>query len=264
VKLRSLAVLALALTCATALPAICEAQQQNTLQNLQATGPTDLLIFYRVAPASRPAFRKIMQTDGVARLRHFQEEGHIAKSNIYFSRYADSDSWDMVLVLHFNSYADISWWNHVETGAPGGLPAAALALTTEISTYPVDVIASHTSETRMDTDPHVILVVPYQVVIPLPEYERYATGYVQPQLEGWMNAGILSDYRLTLGRGAAGKPYSAVLLLEYKDDASFGLRDRVLAETRQRLAANAEWKAFADTKQTIRTEKPAIIADELR
>jgi hypothetical protein len=109
-----------------------------------------------------------------------------------------------------------------------------------------------------------MLLVPYNVVVPTPEYERYAAGYVQPQLDGWMEAGILTHYELAVGRGAAGKPYSSFLLLEYKDDESFGRRDRVLAETRQRLQSNAAWKTWSENKQTIRSERPAIIMDELR
>lgn len=205
-----------------------------------------------------------METAGVAQLHRLQSQGDFASSHLYFSRYAESDTWDMVLTLSFNSYADVSRWNRVETESPGGLPAAALALTSAISTYPVDVVESRSGDARSESDHHVILVVPYSVVVPIPDYEKYAAGYVQPQLDGWMQEGILSRYQLVVGRGAAGKPYSAVLLLEYKDDESFGRRDAVLAETRQRLMSNPSWKAYADNKQTIRTEKPLIITTELR
>ncbi len=87
---------------------------------------------------------------------------------------------------------------------------------------------------------------------------------MQPQLDGWMEAGILTHDELAMGRGAAGKPYSSFLLLEYKDDESFGRRDRVLAETRQKLQSNAAWQTWSDNQQTIRSERPAIIMDELR
>jgi len=38
----------------------------------------------------------------------------------------------------------------------------------------------------------------------------------------------------------------------------------VLAETRQKLQSNAAGKTWSDNKQTIRSERPAIIMDELR
>ena len=52
-------------------------------------------------------------------------------------------------------------------------------------------------------------------------------------------------------------------MLEYKDDAALGQREKVVAQVRQELQNDAKWKALADSKQSIRTEKEAIVADEL-
>jgi hypothetical protein len=205
-----------------------------------------------------------MQTEGVPQLQRWKQEGVFASSKLLFSRYADSDSWDMVLFLRFKRYADVSNWNKIEAESPGGLPASALAMTTAISTYPVDVLHERRAADPDSNGRHVYLIVPYSVAVPIPEYTQYVAGYVQPQVEGWMQDGILTQYQLTLGRGTAGKPYSAVFLFEYKDDESFGNRDRVLADTRERLKTNPDWKAFAGSKHKIRTEGAAIIADELR
>jgi hypothetical protein len=258
-RLRRLPALFFLLAALLSAPAAAKAQSEPLLDS----GPTGLVILYRVPPASRAEFRRTMRTAGLARLRQLRTEGDFAEGHLYFSRYAESDSWDMVLSLQFDNYAQVSRWNHVEAETPGGLPTAAQSLTTAISTYPVDSVFARAVAGRTDGG-HVMLLVPYNVVVPTPEYERYAAGYVQPQLDGWMEAGILTHYELAVGRGAAGKPYSSFLLLEYKDDESFGRRDRVLAETRQRLQSNAAWKTWSENKQTIRSERPAIIMDELR
>ena len=52
-------------------------------------------------------------------------------------------------------------------------------------------------------------------------------------------------------------------MLEYKDDAALGQRERVVAQVRQELQTDPKWKALADNKQSVRTEKEAIVADEL-
>ena len=263
-SLRSILSLALAISTAAVSPAFSQSTNDPQSHLLEQTGPTGLLIFYRVPPANRTGFRRMMTTSGITQLHRLQSQGAFAASHLYFSRYAESDSWDMVLFLSFNTYADVSRWNRVEVETPGGLPAPALALTSAVSTYPVDVVESRSSDTPSENDHHVTVVVPYLVVVPIPDYVKYAAGYVQPQMDGWMQTDIRSRYQLAVGRGAAGKPYSAVLLLEYKDDESFGGRDAVLAETRKRLMSNPAWKAYADNKQTIRTEKPLIITDEIR
>jgi hypothetical protein len=52
-------------------------------------------------------------------------------------------------------------------------------------------------------------------------------------------------------------------VLEYKDDASFGARERTMAEVRAALKSNPDWKALSDSKLNMRVEKETVVADEL-
>ena len=70
-------------------------------------------------------------------------------------------------------------------------------------------------------------------------------------------------YGLYLQRYTAARPWDAMLVLEYKDDAALGLREKIVEKVRQELRSDPKWKALADSKQTIRSEKEAVIADEL-
>ena len=61
-----------------------------------------------------------------------------------------------------------------------------------------------------------------------------------------------------LQRYTAARPWDGLLVLQYKDDAALGQREKVVAQVRQELQNDAKWKALADSKQSIRTEKEAI------
>ncbi|HEY3695326.1 hypothetical protein [Phenylobacterium sp.] len=85
---------------------------------------------------------------------------------------------------------------------------------------------------------------------------------------------------LALGLGWAGSPmarsaatasistairparWSTQLVLGYRGDEGLAHRDPTTRAVRARLAATSpEWKAFADNKQKLRTEKQPVVAD---
>jgi hypothetical protein len=51
--------------------------------------------------------------------------------------------------------------------------------------------------------------------------------------------------------------------LEYTDDEALARRAEVVAKVRARLASDAAWKAISDGKQSIRTEKRLVVADQV-
>ena len=106
-------------------------------------------------------------------------------------------------------------------------------------------------------------MVPYTITVTPAAYLKYADEYVRPQFDGWIKEGILSSYQFFMQRYTAGRPWDTLIFLQYKDGESFGLREKIVAKVRAQLQSNPVWKAASDTKQSLRVEKEAIIADEL-
>ncbi|HCG53574.1 MAG TPA: hypothetical protein DEX10_09265 [Betaproteobacteria bacterium] len=52
-------------------------------------------------------------------------------------------------------------------------------------------------------------------------------------------------------------------VLEYKDDAALGLREKTIAKVRASLRENPAWKAISDNKQNVRVGRAYIMADPL-
>lgn len=231
--------------------------------DLRAQGPRALILTYRVAPAHRIAFRAAVRATTLPRLEKLRKSGELDSYHVLESRYVDSAGWDMMLILDFHNSAALARWRRVEEQTPAGLAPQALRLVSAVETAPADRMFGRASSRPGDPTP-VYLVVPYELFVSEDEYLTYAAGYVVPQLNGWMDAGALDSYEVYLPRYAAGRDWSALLVLAYRGDAGLARRDAVVKAVRARLAATApQWEAFAQQKQKLRTEKQAVIADEL-
>jgi hypothetical protein len=226
-----------------------------------ADGPLSLIVTYQASPANRAALRQELQGAGVHQFQHWKDAGVLSSYSLLFGRYADNDNLDAVAVLAFPDYAAMARWKKIEQSTPGGLGKKALALTSAIHTAPADLVRTgRAAPTSADS---VFMVIPYETMISAPDYLKYADGYVVPQFEGWMKEGVLAHYDIFVDRYAAGRPWSTMVLLEYKNDAALGQREAVVARVRARLKDNPEWKAISDEKKKIRNEKQLVIADPL-
>lgn len=237
------------------------AQESGGPPDPKQTGPTSLVILYHCAPAQRVQFRQQMIQTGLRRFEDFRAQGILANYRILFSRYADTNNWDMLALLSFSNYTNAVAWKKIERSNPGGLNPETLSLLTAIHSYPVDRMRANGAPTA-PADP-VFLVVPYTFSVATSAYLKYADDYVAPQFEGWIEEGVLSGYELFLQRYSAGRPWDSLIFLEYKDDESLGARERVVAKVRQRLQSNAVWRAVSENKQSVRVEKEAVVADQL-
>ena len=224
----------------------------------RAGGPLAMVITYHATPANRGALRKAMESEA-AQFRRWQDEGLVATARLLANRHVDSVTWDAMAILTFATYEDVQRWNRLEREFPAGLSPRTLALTSAIETAPADLVR----EGGKPSPNAVYLVIPYEVTVPTDEYVAYLDGYVIPQMEGWMDEGVLARYGVLLPRYPAGRPWQSMLVLEYKDDAALGARDATTAKVRARLKDNAKWKALSDAKTNNRREKPPVIADAL-
>jgi hypothetical protein len=202
-----------------------------------------------------------MRGDGLKQLDGLKSRGALESYHVLFSRYVDTNSWDMLAILRFGRYEDAARWHEVEIQYPAGLPREAVETVTAVESYPADLI--HHEDPGTPRERPVYMVIPYTYSVPPPEYLKYFDDYVRPQVQGWMRAGVLASYDLFLQRYTAARPWDSFLVLEYKDDAALGAREKIVAKVRQELQSNPAWKALADSKHKIRAEKQAVIADEL-
>jgi len=224
------------------------------------SGPLALVITYQTTPGNRAALRQQMQSGELPQFQKWKDDGVLQDYRFLFSRYADSANWDMMALLSFAKYADLERWRQIEQTNPAGLSPKALALTTSIITVPVDLSRSQKLFRGRDS---VFMVIPYHYLIPTGDYLSYVDSYVVPQIEGWMDEGVLAGFGLYLVRYTADRPWESLLVLEYTNDQGLGAREAVVAKVRNRLKDNPKWKAISDSKKEVRVEKQAVIADAL-
>ena len=226
----------------------------------QGTAPV-LVIAYQTSLQSRPRFFDLLMGEQSKRLAHWRRTGALDHYQLLINRYTDAGSWDALAVLTFKDAEQLGRWQQIEHSAPGGLGGAALALVTSIQTSPVDLFRSGAAQ-RPRTHP-VFVVIPYDYLVSLGEYEKYIDAYVTPQTQGWIDEQALQSYTMYLARYPAGRPWGALLVLEYADDVALARRAAVTAKVRERLANIPSWKAISDGKQAIRTEGRLVVADEV-
>jgi len=220
-----------------------------------------LVMQYRFPPGKRPDVRQRMLAGGLQNFDRWQADGILSGHRIFISRYVDFNGWDMMAVLQFRQYNDVARWRRVEATAPAGLAPEVLALATTVETYPVDTLRYGASEDRPIHPVH--FVTAYTLSASPDQYVQYFDAYLKPQFEGWMREGVLSSYQLMMQRYPAARPWDVLILLTYKDEENFGLRESVAAKVRGQLQDNAGWNTAGANGRRISVEKQGIICDEL-
>jgi len=219
-----------------------------------------LTLAFKVKPADRPAFQKLMTDIQATRLRKWKEHGLLAGYRLLASRYADDGQWDVMEILDFRDDAALARWNSLESNSVGGLSAGALALVQSVTTTPVGRVDAGGSRTASDS---AVLVVPYVAHVSADEYQSYLDGYTIPQFKGWIAQGILDSYDVLTSIYPAGRPWTTLIVLRYRNDAALARREQVKAKVRADLTTDAAWMAFSKNKKDIRAEGVATLADEL-
>ncbi|HZX70399.1 MAG TPA: hypothetical protein VFE77_06225 [Rhodanobacter sp.] len=219
-----------------------------------------LTLAFKVKPADRPAFRKLMTDIQATRLRKWKEHGLLAGYRLLATRYADDGQWDVMEVLDFRDDAALARWNSLESDSVGGLSAGALALVQSVTTTPVERVDAGGSRTASDS---AVLVVPYVAHVSADEYQSYLDGYTIPQFKGWIAQGILDSYDVLTSIYPAGRPWTTLIVLRYRNDAALARREQVKAKVRADLTTDATWMAFSKNKKDIRAEGVAALVDEL-
>jgi len=230
--------------------------------NAIAGGPRQLLIAYRTQPADRPAFRSYLEHHEAKLLETLKRQGTLSGYQILFNPFVQPRTWDAMLILSFDRFADTRRWLDIERTSPGGLSREGLRLATPVSEYSADLAWDNSAADEGSTDGHIFYVIPYTYLGSLAQYKAYVDGYVVPQLEGWIKAGVLSRYRVYLNRYPVGdpEPWDALFVYEYRSLQDFGRRDETIAAVRRTLQSDPAWKKLSETKSSLRTEAENTIA----
>jgi hypothetical protein len=223
----------------------------------QVDGPTALIITYHAKSGNRSAFRKVMQTEGIAQLNKWQKDGIFSSYNALFTAYAADAMPDMFVILRFKHFTDLGNWQKIEETYPGGLTERAQAFGAAETSGTADIVdEGSTAATTKDSQ---FFVLEYDVTVDMPKYVSYVHGYVTPQFKGWTSAGVLSSYSCFVNQNPAGAPWSSLIVLEYKDLKSLAAREVIKSKTRAELAtSDVTWKKWSDDKTAVRKEKAAI------
>src|SRR5262245_30011931 len=80
------------------------AAAQEPYSQLRATGPLTLAIAYRCNPDQRTVLRRKMLEGGVDRFEAWKKQGVLQTYHILFNSYLDSETYDMLALLSFNTY----------------------------------------------------------------------------------------------------------------------------------------------------------------
>ena len=239
------------------------AQAQPAPALKQADEPAAIIISYKALAGKRIEFRRIMQTEGLSQFDHWKQAGVLASYQALFSAYAASDTPDLFLIVRFTHFGDLARWQKIEETYPGGLVQAAQSIASADTSGTAEIVGEDTAASHSKASQ--FLVLEYDVTASMPRYTSYVTGYVIPQFEGWMKAGILSSFSCYTNQNPAGAAWSSFIVLEYKNLASLAARDVVKDRVRAELAAsNPAWKRWSDDKTEIRKEKVTLPAVSLR
>ena len=224
-----------------------------------AVVPTNIFITYHCTAENRAAFRDYMETTGVKRFEMWKKSDVFEDYLILFNSFVSANTWDMTILLHFSNFSDVENWQEIEKEYPGGLDKDALRLASPYTTFFADcAFTSVKAEKRTRSQDAVYFVIPYEFK-DRASYEDYAKVYVVPQMEGWMKAGILTNYTIYINLYTAGTPWDAQLVLEYKDMEAFGKRNLLKSKVRKDLTIKPDWKLISTLKGQLREEYDTVI-----
>lgn len=234
----------------------------SALQAQQDTpGSTHLFITYRCSAANRPTFRQALQSDGIRRFEEWKRAGVISDYLLLFNQFVDANTWDAMVVLRFERYAQTARWREVEQESPGGLTQEMLKLATPETSYLADLVLSN--GTQGDHSKSIFVVIPYEYRS-RGEYLNYIQTYGIPQFDGWIKEGVIANYGIYLNQHAPGKPWDVLLVFEYKGIEGLAKRDLIKTKVREELAGDPSWKLLSDSKQEFRTEHEVVMANALQ
>jgi len=219
-----------------------------------------LVLTYRARPEQRAAFRTWVETKGAAQFAAWKKAGVFRDAHLLFSALPSAANPDLVVVLDFPRLADSAPWLEIERRSPGGLSPEALQLASADSGNFGEPLSLGSTARQGGADA-IFLVIFYHVTASSTEYRKYVEGYTAPQMHAWLETGALASFAMYYNPTSYNTPWDSMLVLEYTNLASLARRDEIKFAARAKLSAsNPAFKAFADAKTSVRTDRATFYA----
>lgn len=230
-------------------------------QGKGAKGPVAIFLTYQIKAEDRALARAALMNEGVASFEAWKTQGLFKDYLILFPNYVhmNATSWDLLVVLDFEAYADTDGWKKIERTLPGGLSPGLLKWVVPTGTNLAQILGQSNLH-RGVPERHVYSVSPYRFKAGAASGVPYVNAYVQPQLEPFVREGVLAGYGLYLNSHDLAD-WNYLLLSEYADTAAFGTRNKGAA--RGPLLDDPAWKGLHEIKTEIREELAMFFAERL-
>lgn len=222
-----------------------------------APGSVRMIITYRCRVADRPAFLTAMRKEGAARFERWKKDGAISNYLLLYNTVCDTETWDMMAVLSFNTYQQTERWYGIEEQNPGGLSQELLKLAVPTT--------SQLSEARWDLGTHgdprsqIYMIIPYDHS-DRNSYINFVNAVLVPQFDGWMREKALGAWSIMMNLHYPGMPHDVWLLLEYNGIEGLAHRNMARDITAERLSQDPSWKLLRGISEGIRSEHEVTIA----
>lgn len=239
----------------------------STSAQVRDNGPTALVITYKAPIEKRAAFRALMETSGVRQFEQWKKDGVFREYQLLWTSFSAEQvgRFDLAAILEFAHYVDVERWKQIDRRLPGGLSAEALALGHPETTTVAYPIGRGAAKVREPGRAAYVLGL-YEIEVAPAAYTKYAKGYVEPQLRGWMDDGAMTAYAMYQSHPYQRPhlaPWTFLLVLEYTDMRALAESDDIKEKVRLRLEKDAAWKAFSDNKASMRKAKGFVFADAI-
>lgn len=236
-------------------------------------GPATLFLTYECRPENRAAFRSYAETAGVGQFERWKQERVFQDYLILFSSYVNDGTWDMLVRLDFDAYAGTEKWKAIERTMPGGLSPEALALCPPARSCLMDLTWTKSGPSR-DPAKAVYLVAPHfwwrhKTQNKRAVYKLWFESKDKKEYDGWVDEGSVSWYGAYINQNTTdkeysyGKPWSVLLLFEYRGPVALARQELVRQIVRKELRSSMDqgW-GFAQEAASPFSEE-VILADPI-
>lgn len=180
-------------------------------------------------------------------LADWRNSGEVSDVLVLEASRQEGAGFEKFIVLDFDSEVSYDTWARADR--------ARLSAPLEVTR--VDVL-THGEKTPRDSNDSVFKVNSYQPLVAPEKSAEYATGYIQPLMQGQVDARVMMRYTMYLERKPNGKTW---LLMEYRDPVAFEKSEDVKSVLRPELQrTSATYANYARTKDTLREDGTETLA----
>jgi hypothetical protein len=185
-------------------------------------GPSHVVVTQRAFPGKRQAL--LAHVKSVApRFVHWRDEGAIAGFQLLAGSFTDEEGWDSLAIVQLGPRG-LEQWKRFDLELPTDLASTVSA--------PVDAIEQAAVEGSSPGD-GISLVIPF-------DYQDSLRGAIGPAMTALMKEGILIGYQLFAAHYPAGRSWTGLLVMRYRDWPALSVRRSLPSLPREKVAVIAD------------------------